>query len=63
MKIESNMIEIIARMNLTTLNAPGWKNGSPNASELIALCSKDRQPPVKSSRTLASDQPTVLFHL
>ena len=53
----------IESMNLTKLNAPGAKKGSPNAIVWIALCSKESEPPMKSSITLASDQPTVLFLL
>ena len=63
MKIESKKMDMIESMNLTKLNAPAAKKGSPNAIVLIALCSKESEPPVKSRSTLANDQPAVLFLL
>ena len=54
---------MILRMNLTTLNAPGSKNGSLRAIEFNALWRRERVPPVKSSMTFARDHPTVLYLL
>ena len=61
MKIESKKMDMMERINLTRLNAPLAKNGSPKATVFIVLCKSDREPPVKSRRTLANDHPTVLF--
>ena len=59
-KMLSNNIEQIDRINLTELKAPGAKKGSPSPIDSRVDYSRERQPPLRSSKTFASDQPSVL---
>ena len=56
----SKNIEVIDRMNLTQLKAPGAKKGSPKATVSKVDCNSDRTPPVRSSNTFTIEYPSVL---
>jgi len=44
-------MDVIDRMNLTQLKAPGAKKGSPKATVSRVDYSNERIPPVRSSKT------------
>jgi len=60
-KIVSKNIESIDKMNLTRLKASPPITGWPRAIALIAIYTKLKIPPVRSSKTLARENPTVLL--
>ena len=59
----SKNIDKIDKMNFTRLKACPESTGSPRAAALIQICRKLSKPPVRSSTTFATENPTVLLRV